>query len=244
MNHLDFRRRIATEPMSHDADLLAHRDSCPECMAVWQRAQRFEHVLGEAMAVPVPQGLAERILLAQATAERRRDGFRRRTWLAMAASAVFAVAIGGFGWNYADAHSLPAMAVAHMPYEMNSLAMTTPVAGQDIEAGFAGRGVRLRGPMPADVTYVHECMVGGEAAVHLVTRAGTDKPVVALYIPGRKGDNRSDFSRGGWKGRDVPMAGGTLVLLSRDASMDALDRAEGSWQRAIDGVGGNRVVSL
>ena len=26
--------------------------------------------------------------------------------------------------------------------------------------------------------------------------------------------------------------------------LDALDRAEGSWQRAIDGVGGNRVASL
>jgi hypothetical protein len=239
MNCLEFRRRIGAEPMSHDAALLAHRDTCAACMAVWQRAQRFEHVVGEAMAVPVPDGLADRILLAQATFERRRHGSRRRVWLAMAASMVLAVAVGGFGWRYADANSLPAQSVAHITtYEMDSLALTAAVPHGNIEAGFAARGVSLHGPLPRDVTYVHDCWVGGERAVHLVTHDGRE-PMVVLYLPGKKITAREDFSREGWTGREVPTHDGALVLLSRGARPGDLDAAEGGWMQAIDGLGGN-----
>ena len=88
MNCLDFRRRIGAEPRSRDPELLAHRDACKDgCAAFWQRAQRFEDDIEAAMAVPVPEGLADRILLVQATDERRRQVACRRAWMAMAASA-------------------------------------------------------------------------------------------------------------------------------------------------------------
>jgi hypothetical protein len=243
MNHLDFRRRIAAEPLSHDADLMAHRDGCEACMAVWQRAQRFEHVLGEAMSVPMPEGLIDRVLLAQATVVRRRHGVRRRGLLALAATLVITVAAGGFGWRYVDGLGLPALAVSHMSVEMASLSLTDTIPTAEVDAGFAGRDVALRGPMPKGVTYVHDCFVGTHRAVHVVTMQGGE-PVVALYIPGQRIPARQEFARDGWNGREVPMHDGALVVLARTANQADLDAVEGNWMHAIDGVGENLLTRL
>ncbi|TCV92812.1 uncharacterized protein DUF3379 [Luteibacter rhizovicinus] len=237
MNCLEFRRRITAEPHSHDPELLAHRDECAQCMAFWQRAQRFEDELAEAMAVPVPAGLADRILLAQATGVRRQQVVRRRGWMALAASVLIAVGGGTVMWKQAQAGSLPALAVAHMPIERAALALTQPIGETMVVEGFAERGTQMRGPMPAGVTYVHDCQVGPYKAVHVVTRVD-DQPVVALYMPGKMIDKSDDFSRDGWTGREIPLNNGTLVVLAQNANPRALDAAEAGWRMAIDGAGG------
>jgi hypothetical protein len=235
MNCLDFRRRIGSEPRSRDPELLAHRDSCREgCAAFWQRAQRFEDDIEAAMNIPVPEGLADRILLAQATGERRQQLGRRRSWMAMAASVL--IAFGGVGmfWRYADQHSLDALAVAHMPGEMDALALTRPMTDDQVEAGFVGRATHLKGPAPGMVTYVHDCVVGAYPVVHAVTRMD-DEPVVALYMPGKMDGKAGTFQRDGWDGREVPLREGTLLLLAQGASHKAMDTAERGWREAIEG---------
>ncbi|MGN6092658.1 MAG: DUF3379 family protein [Luteibacter jiangsuensis] len=235
MNCLDFRRRVGAEPRSRDPELLAHRDACKEgCAAFWQRAQRFEDDLEAALAVPVPEGLADRILLAQATGERRRQVGRRRAFMALAASLLIAFTGAGLFWRQADLRSLPALAVAHMPEEMGALNLTQPITDAQVEAGFVGRATRLKGPAPAGVTYVHDCMVGPYPAVHAVTRMN-DEPVVALYMPGKMIDKGGDFHRDGWDGREVPLSGGTLVVLAQGASRSTMAAVERGWRAAIEG---------
>jgi hypothetical protein len=235
MNCLDFRRRIGAEPRSRDPELLAHRDTCKEgCAAFWHRAQRFEDDLEAALAVPVPEGLADRILLAQATGERRRQVGRRRAWMALAASLFIAFVGGGVLWRQADLRSLPALAVAHMPEEMDALNLTQPITDGQVEAGFVGRATRLKGPAPAGVTYVHDCTVGPYPAVHVVTRMN-DEPVVALYMPGKMIDKGDDFHRDGWDGREVPLSGGTLVVMAQGASRHTMAAVERGWRAAIEG---------
>ncbi|MET0505747.1 MAG: DUF3379 family protein [Luteibacter sp.] len=237
MNCLDFRRRITAEPRSRDAALLAHRDSCKDgCAAFWQRAQRFEDDFESALAdIPVPDGLADRILLAQATGERRRQVGRRRAWMAMAASLLIAVFGGGMLWRHMDQASLPALAVAHMPYEIDALGLTRTMTDAQVEAGFAGRSAHLKGPAPAGVTYVHDCDIGPYPAVHLVTRVD-DEAVVALYMPGKMSEASSDFHRDGWDGRQIALSGGTLVVMApQGASHRTMAAVARGWREAIEG---------
>lgn len=244
MNCLDFRRRIGAEPRSRDPELLAHRDACKDgCAAFWQRAQRFEDDIEAAMAVAIPEGLADRILLAQATGERRRQLVRRRTWMALAASVLIGLAGGGMLWRQADLNSLPALAVAHMPGELDSLDLTQPMTDAQVEAGFVGRATRLKGPAPAGVTYVHDCTVGPYPAVHLVTRMN-DEPVVALYMPGKMSSKTADFRRDGWEGRQVALSGGTLVVMAQGASRGTMDAVERGWRAAIEGPAAPRVGQI
>lgn len=235
MNCLDFRRRLTAEPRSRDADLMAHRDTCKEgCAAFWQRAQRFEDDFEAALAIAVPEGLADRILLAQATADRRRQVGMRRAWMAVAASLLIAVGGAGVLWRSTDATSLPALAVAHMPDEIDTLELTRPITDAQVEAGFTGRALRLKGPAPTHVTYVHDCMVGTYPAVHVVTRMN-DEPVVALYMPGKMSEKSTEFHRDGWDGREIPLTGGTLVVLAQGASRKTMDAVAQGWRSAIEG---------
>ncbi|BFI97529.1 MAG: hypothetical protein RSP_30390 [Rhodanobacter sp.] len=237
MDCLEFRRRLGAEPQTRDPELLAHRDECAACAAAWERARAFERELHAALTVPVPAGLADRVLLAQATGERRQAVRRRRhVAFALAASLLLALGGGGYAWRQFEAHSLPALAVAHMPGEIRSFDLVQPIGAPAIAEGFAARGVSLRGPAPRDVTYVHDCPVGPYKTVHLVSRVdGT--PVAVLYLPRTQVARVRDFRRDGWRGRIVPLAHGTLVMLTDRAGTPHFDAVASDWRIAIDGEG-------
>lgn len=243
MDCLEFRRRLGAEPRSHDAELLAHREACAACMTAWERAQRFEQALLGALEVPVPEGLADRVLLAQATGVRQRATRHRRVALGLAASLLIALGGAGVFWRQAQANALPALAVAHMPDEITSLQLTRPIGTTAVAAVFAHRHVALKGPLPADTTYVHACGVGPYHAVHLVSRHD-DESVAVLYMPGKQTRTRRDFQRDGWSGREVPLQHGTLVMLTDQGSRRPFDAIEQGWRVAIDGLGDNRVTEL
>jgi len=246
MDCLEFRRRLGAEPHTHNAELHAHREQCASCSAAWERVQQAESELIAALEIPVPAGLAERVLLAQATGARRQYVRRRGIALALAASLVAAVG-GSLLWRQLDARTLPALAVAHMPDEIRSLDLTRPISAQAIEAGFAVRGLQLQGPLPADVTYVHDCPVGPYRTVHLVSRVGNIS-VAVLYVPGKHGGVARDFHRGDWRGRVVQLQHGQLVMLTDQAGKQPFDAVANTvaqdWRVAIDGLGGPRVSQL
>ncbi len=236
MDCLEFRRSLAATPRANDPAMDAHRRECAACQAAWEQAQRFEDDLMGALAVAVPEGLAERILLARATGRRQRAWRGRRMALAMAASLLVALGVGGAIWQHLDAQSLPALAVAHMPPEIGSLDLTQPLAAPAVARVFAVRDVALRGPMPDDTTYVHDCMVGKYHAVHLVTRRDGE-PVVVLYLPDKHVTRARDFDRHGWVGREMPLDRGALVLLTNRGDSAPFASVAADWRRAIEGPG-------
>ena len=95
MDCLEFRRLLGSDPRVADAAARAHLETCPRCQDAYARAQAFEARIAQAMAVAVPEGLADRILLNQLTNERQRraSGFRYG-WIALAAAASLAIAVG------------------------------------------------------------------------------------------------------------------------------------------------------
>ena len=243
MDCLEFRRSLTVEPQSRDPALRVHRNECVACAAAWERAQQAEHDLLAALQVPVPAGLAERVLLAQATGVRRQHLRRRRVALAFAASLLIAVSAGGLFWQQQDAHSLPALAVAHMPEEIHSLDLTQSIDAQTVLDDFSARGVTLKGPLPTDITYVHKCTVGPYKGVHLVARSNGES-VAVLYFPHKRIGSGRDFKRDGWNGREVPLEHGTLVMLTDQASRRPFKTIEQDWRVAIDGLGGPTVSQL
>lgn len=217
MDCLEFRRILAADPHRSDRAFLAHRDACPSgCADRWWRAQRAERrLLGVLQSVEVPPDLQGRILLAQATASRGEVRARRR-WrigLAVAASLLLAAVALGCAWKLGGAgDALPNMAIADiLGDEVYSLTLTVPLDDHALHAAFAGRGVAMRG-IPRHAVYASDCMVGPYRAVHLVLREH-GKPVTAMYLVGHRVARARDFQKSHWRGRELPMGDGTLVLL-------------------------------
>lgn len=229
MNCLEFRRELNIHPHSSDAQFVQHARECPRCAQAQAQALAFEATLGRALGIPAPMQLAESILLAQATEQRReRTRWRRgAAWLGVAAAVVLAV---GVGVRDTRAQPLGDAAIAHMlGPEAPALAMTAPVAPDAVRKAFAKRGVDIT-QVPADISYVQCCPVGKFKSVHMVMPRANG-PVTVMYLADDAGGQRADFAHAGWIGRSVPMAHGTLVMIGHDAGQ--FDQIQQTWQNAL-----------
>ena len=190
--------------------------------------------LKRALAIAVPADLDARILLHQTTAARREAAAARRPRLAWRAAAVLALGVataGLFITTTPPVQALPELAVDHtLNHEPGATARTARVSPSQVRALFARGGVILDAPPPV-VHYINLCDLGRDLSVHFVSQQ-PGGPVTLYYVPGRIESMRMDFRQGGFSGRSVPLARGSLVMLAAtDADFDRLER---EWQQAID----------
>lgn len=229
MNCVEFRRQLAIDPHASAADFVQHRAECPRCAEAHARALTFENGLARALNVAVPAQLAEAILFAQTTAERRRrTGLRRISMFAVAAALVLAIGVVGMR---AEAKPLSVQAVEHLRKEEDVLVLTKPIAADEVSEVFAKRGVVLK-QVPDDISFVAPCPVGEHRSVHVVMPTA-DGPVTVIYVADQKLAAAEDFERDGLRGRSMPVGNGTLILLAKSSAEFA--RIGNLWRAAIAG---------
>lgn len=244
MNCLEFRRRLGSEPACTLDAYVAHRAECIGCAAAQSRADEFEMHLRRAVGVSPPANLADRILLAQTTTLRRDVRNRRRGFsaLILAAAASIVIAVVALNRPAAELPVLAAMVNEHLhEHVVSDEEMRVAVPRQDVIDMFAQRGVSLA-EVPAGVNYVHKCPAGPYKTVHMVMpRNGSAVSVV--YVVDAPPQSRADFRQDGTFGREVPMGGGTLVMLG--SSKQAFDAIEDAWRSALgSGVAEARVANV
>ena len=234
MECLEFRRQLGSDPRHESAAMAAHRRDCAGCAEAQARALGVELQLKRALAVPVPAGLADRVLLAQMTAERRERGAQRRRWiggLALAASLVLAIGLGVV-WSSRPAAAFTDLMVDHLQHEPQAFAAREPLASDAVRERFDLRGVRLAASLPGGISYVSACPVGPYKTVHMVMPEAAG-PVTVIYVADHRERQRAEFLHGVWHGRSVPMGRGTLVLLAQDGRL--FNALEQSWRHSLEG---------
>lgn len=233
MDCLEFRRQLGSDPRGLDRAGRDHLEGCAFCADATARAQAFDTRLVGALAVPVPDGLADRILLAQLTGARSRERSTRRrfAWIALAAAACVALVVGIV--RVQSSTALPDLVVAHvMGEERDALNLRTPVPVEEVEKAFSDRNVHLAAAVPVNIAYVHECPIGPYKSVHMVMPEN-GAPVSVVYVVDHRARASEDFHRDGFAGREVPIAQGTLLLLAQSA--DRFDALEHMWRGALEG---------
>lgn len=238
MNCLEFRRAIGTHPRSLDAAALAHRDACARCAEALERALQFERALAGAIAIPVPDHLAERVLLHQTTAALHEPRARRWPRVSIAAAAVLGVALAAtLGWRAFIANAaVTDLAIAHLAHEPFALSARAEVDALEVRAMFAALGTPIA-HSPGAVHYLNDCRLGARKSVHMVMQRDSG-PVTALYLP-KLHQARQDFGRAGVRGREATIGDGTLILLAADAR--EFDAIESQFRGAFRGGDGSAV---
>ncbi len=237
MDCLEFRRLLGTDPRALDRAAREHIDACAFCADAHARANELEARLATAMSVPVPEGLADRILLAQLTGARQRQrvGRSRIIWAALAVAACLVLAIGVLRYPHAptSGQTLADLVTAHVtgPHERDALLKKVPLPAETVRHAFADRGVTLAS-VPSNVAYVSECGIEKYRSVHMVMPED-GAPVSVVYVVQKRAAASQDFHRNGLVGREVPMAQGTLVMLAQDSGR--FDAVEHTWRNAIEG---------
>lgn len=207
MDCLAFRRRAGAEPGSRDAEMLRHRLACPPCAEYQSGLEAFDRVIDRAIAVPAPEGLAERI---KADASMR-DGFRRR-WLAVAASIIAVVATAATVIQTTRGDGLDRAVMDHIYHEPHLLVSTDQrVEPARLSEVVHRGGARLNSSL-SDVSYAVLCPFRGRMVPHLVIE-GRSGPVTVLLLPDERVSGPEEFNESGFRGVIVPVGDGSIAIV-------------------------------
>ena len=191
MNCFEFRKLLLTNPRVRTPGQDRHLAECAACANLAREVGDFEARVHDAMRVPVPEGLADRVLL------RRKIGAPAvRAW-ALAASLVAALGVGTYfyraspdeGERVLTAAALGAtnpavMAIAHVledePWMLKENRGVDPAA---MRAAFTRLG--LNAPAGGTtVLYFDKCPMTGGIGEHVVMQAPFGR-VTVILIPGQ-----------------------------------------------------------
>jgi hypothetical protein len=223
MNCLEFHREKLADPRRLSAGARAHAQACASCAAFARSVDESDQRLEEALASPVPDGLADRIILRSRTKNRA-----RRAW-ALAASVVLAVAVA-FSFvrepkNAADQYAR--LAIEHVMMEPDSLTTvrnSDPPALRAIVQEFGGA---LKAP-PGTIRYIRLCPVEDGTGWH-ETPEGL---ATLILVPGKPLRATQSASAGGWNAMARPAGRGYYAIVT--ASAAATSRFELTVEERID----------
>lgn len=209
MNCIDFRREALAQPLRLAAAAGEHAAGCDSCGPFLERLREMDAELYHVMCVPVPDGLADRILVAQGLRG------RKRSWLwALAATVVLAFLVAMLARPLLSGRELAGEALAHVAEEPQSLRLVTAHPADLLPKELAAQGLKLAKAV-GEVTYATLCPMAPVKARHLVV-ATADGPVTLLLLaddPVRRG--RSVVEGHGMTAISLPAARGSVAIVAR-----------------------------
>lgn len=219
MNCLEFRREILAEPERLGEEAREHSRACPACAQFRERTLEAEAGIREALAVPVPPGLADRAIAA--TSGRGSDWSRKL--YALAASLVFAtvVGVGGF-WLGRDDPFARAGIDFVVDEEANAILQAKPADLAALLAVARTMNVALP-PQIGEMRYIGICPFKDTIAHHVVLITPQGKATL-LLLPERPVKDRARAQARGLQSVVAPAGSGSVAIIT-DSSR-GLERLE------------------
>ena len=227
MNCLELRRAKLADPRRLSSEAQAHLAGCPACAVFAHDVDESEQALERTLCVPVPDGLAERIVFRS-----RYPGRAWRAW-ALAASVILAVAAGFFaaGLLHKPADTYARLAIEHVVMEPESLTTTRNADPEAFRKVVQEFGAQLEA-LPGKVRYVRLCPVGDGMGWHVVFETPQGLATLIL-VPGKQVPKVETASSGVWNALARPVRGGYYAIVTASAastaSFDTLIRKSLVW---------------
>jgi len=227
MNCLEFRRCALIDPLHPGREALEHAAECDRCAQFHRSLCRQEEALYRALAVPVPEGLADRVLL------RRRSRPGSRTWPVLTAlAAVLVLALGLRPWlpDGTSPETLAAGIIDHVRHEPEALAAEQGVPRSTLAYAIARSGGEL-GDAPLTASYAGRCpLPGGGSGEHIVLKTPQGK-VTLILMPGKPVAAALRLFKDGLNVSVLPAGQGSLALVAESDTL--VHSAEADLLRAV-----------
>ncbi len=184
MDDLQFRRNLYADPKSTDPDLVSAKKSDPAKQKFAQEIEQLDQKIAQALAVPVPNDLAEKLILRQSLASHQQQKKASRIKLALAASVAFAVGLTVNQMQFSHAYnSIGDYAIAHAAHEAQYFtnddeAKVTLASLNKKMASFNGSFSEQFG----ELIMADFCRFDGMKSLHLVFK-GQSSPVNIFIVP-------------------------------------------------------------
>lgn len=184
MDDLQFRRAIYADPNNQDDDTVAAQQADPSKKKFVQEISKLDERIKQALHVPVPDDLCNKLILRQTLASHQVQKRKNRVHLALAASVAI---IGSLMLNFlqfSSAYSnLGDYALAHVYHEQgsftnNASSRVTLTSLNKKMAAFDGNFSQSLGKL----LFADYCRFDGTKSLHLVYQ-GKTSPVTVFIVP-------------------------------------------------------------
>ena len=211
MKCLDYRRLLLPGAGETEA-MRAHRMECVFCTDLEKEHAAFERQLRGGLEIPVPAGLAERLLAAVPDSGRAAAAHPdRRRFLAAAAAAAGAIGIGVYAWRGRD----DPMAMACIQFVMKDEAKSIMMGA--MPRAEAAR--MLADSLPVErlerigqIKHIAPCPFGSGTAYHVILMVPQDK-VTLLIMPDTSMPARARATHDGMYASVIPLRKGSVGVI-------------------------------
>ncbi|MFQ3268133.1 MAG: hypothetical protein ACI9VO_000203 [Colwellia sp.] len=229
MDDLKFRRAIYADPTNQDADTVAAQQVDPSKKQFAQEVSKLDERIRQALKVPVPDDLCNKLILRQTLASHQVHKRKTRVHLALAASVAM---VGGLMLNFlqfSSAYSnLGDYALAHVYYEQGSItnntsSQVTLTSLNKKMAAFDGNFSESLGKL----LFADYCRFDGMKSLHLVYQ-GKTSPVTVFIVPkNQQLSFTNTFNDKQYFGRSIEYNHSNIIIVA--------DKNEslGQWQQNI-----------
>ncbi len=229
MNCLEFRREKLVDPRRLSPEAAAHLGECAPCRDFAIDLNEDEARLAAALDVPVPEGLAERIILRRKTGSR----FSPRLW-AMAATVVLTVSFGVQQWKEFGSQEYARLAIEHVMHEPESFTATRLADPQLFRTVMENFGGELNGSL-GRVRYMKLCPVPEGTGWHIVFETEQGKLATLILIPAKRMKGDAEQARvGGWNAVARPGGQGFYAVITDSpdslGKVDEMVRSRVRWR--------------
>jgi len=231
MKLAEFKRKLMTDPHSRDPEFLAARENDEEFARLAEESARFEDRLKKALEVPVPDKLAEDILLRQSM-EASSSKRRMPVFLATAAAVVLAVGVGIFvmfdseGPGHQDLAEYLAWHWELDGPEAVATSLHRPSEADQIQRVFSDLGVHVEHELMETIRLAKFCPTPDGRGAHAVLETDGG-PVTLFYMPRSQAPDapRKVSLPDGKEGWLINVERGSMALIA-DSGRDARDLAD------------------
>lgn len=219
MNCLEFRRDKLADPRRLSPEAAAHLNDCAACRGFAAEVDENEARLAAVLDVPVPEGIAERIIL------RRKTQTRLSPRLGMlAASLVLTFAFGLHQWKDAGSQEYARLAIEHVMHEPESFTSTRLADPELLRRVMHTFGGEMQASL-GKVRYMKLCPVPEGTGWHIVFEAEDGKLATLILIPAKRMKTDAEQAQvGGWSAVARPGGQGFYAVIAD--SPDALAKAD------------------
>ena len=184
MDDLQFRRSILADPKNRDDDTNASIKNDPAKQRFVQEIDSLDNKIAQAMNIPVPDDLVNKLILRQTLASHQQQKRKTRVRLAMAASVAFVMGLTVNFYMFSSTYkNLGDYAIAHVNHEAKHFSNTaeptvTLASLNEKMAVFKGSFDSTFGTL----IFADYCRFDGSKSLHLVFQ-GQSSPVNIFILP-------------------------------------------------------------
>ncbi len=221
VDDLEFRKKAVIDPDSLAPEFLEKIKQNQNNHHFVKEQQLFNQKLLSAMAVPAPENLTDRILLAQQLGEHKRHKTQKhqkqwRNWLgsSVAASLIFVLSLYYMLPQTLDSTLLVRNVLHHVIDDTHALNVRMNVPKTSIDTMLASYGGKLNGPI-GRVSFLGHCIIGGHTGIHMVLQT-SQSVVTVLLLPSQNINKPSLLNDQQLKGIIYPSQKGSVAIVSED----------------------------